>query len=552
MERFIQDGKRLATELDFKGLTKDLRDFSESAVANIDSTSKAFGELTALPLALSDALTGGAAVIAESFAGVANDIAEVSYYLTGAGENAAIFFDDLAQGARRVSDREMAQLQERLGFLRVDVEEAKAATQGAADAARQAAINYQQLAVAMLPEPARVVAQAMLEARDAAGSFAGALQQAQDAASATSAATSEGARSVADLEQAFADAVKELEKARAAYNGAFSKGTEEAGKAWEAVKRAGTAVADLRKQLDAAKVAAVDVGAAFDELGIKSQKSLLAAAQRGRDAFDEITAAAKRGEAAQQDVVRAFEVYAQRLVATADQADEATRRQIANQIELAGRIAGVRQEMIDTATASLRASETIASAGDQAAQSWTKVREEAKGTGEAFQAAASTVEASAERIVQASDRTSAAMQAQKGFVVELSDEWRNWAEAIGVNVEAWDRLAQNAELATDRLLKTSKLRRDDLAKTKQATEELAQAEERLNSAQAGGLNTGGGAGGGGNGGGGGSGGAASRYELVVKNEQTNPNATPVRLSLEQIGQIARGVFDLIERDRRAT
>lgn len=355
-----------------------------------------------------------------------------------------------------------------------------------------------------------------------------------------------------NLEDALQAQIQTLRKAQAAYDEAFKAGSKGADEAWQAVKRAGSQVAELRKQIDTAKVSAADLSSAFKELGIQSQAALEGAARKGEEAFDSIVAAANRGQAAQQDVLRAFQEYAARLVATAEQADEATRAQIASQIELAGRIAGVRQAMIDTATASLRASETIASAGDQAAQSWMKVQTVAKGTGEAFEAAATTVEASTERIIAASDRTSESLQAQKGFVVELSDEWRAWADAIGVNVGAWDRLAKNAESATDRLVNASMLRRQEQEKAKVAAEELAQAEERLSAAQAGGLNFGeGGTGGGGSSGGSSGGGSSKASEIVltVRNE-TNPNAIPARLTTDQMDQIARAVLAVIERDRR--
>ncbi len=524
VDQFIQDGKRLASEVDFKGLIKDVREFSEESREKVTSVTGAFEELVKYPLILGDVVQAGAAVVVESFAGVANDVAEVGGLFSETSQNAAVFFDDVAQGARAVSDRELAQLQQRLTGVAVEIENAKTAAAGLGVATFDAAKHYRELALAMLPEPVRVLTEALIESGVVQEDLATIIERAKTAQQQANAETDKGTRSVAELSAEMQVQIKRLQDAQKAYAEAFDAGSDGAAAAFEEVKKAGSAIADLRRELDAAGESAAGLGDAFEELGIQSQKNLQAAAQRGREAFDAITAAAKRGEAAQADVNRAFQEYARRLVDVAETSDDATRRQILQQIELAAQVAGVSDAMLATATSALKAGDTIAQSGDRATESWRRTREEAQQTGDTFREAADKVEESSNRIVESSQRTTEAMQDQRAQTVELSEEWRAWADAIGVNTRAWDRLAQDAEMATERLRNTSKLRRQALEETTQAIDKAIEKEKELVQvqAQAGGVNYGNSAqpdGAATSSGAGGAGGRPARVEVVVRNEQ---------------------------------
>ena len=276
-----------------------------------------------------------------------------------------------------------------------------------------------------------------------------------------------------DLESALQSQIGVLRDAQAAYQKAFDAGKGGADAAWEAVKRAGSQVAELRRQIDATKGSAIGLTDAFKELGFQSQAALEAAARKGGEAFDAITAAARRGEAAQQDVIRAFEEYARRIADTASLSDEATQAQIARQIELRGRIAGVSEELIQAATAGLRAGDDIAVGGKKAADGWKRVSDEAERTATGFKAAADSAEESSRRTTAAAEATAQALRDQRVIQIELTDGWREQAEAIGVNVAAWDRLVQNTEIATDRLLALSRRRREQQQAENQAAQEAA-------------------------------------------------------------------------------
>lgn len=555
VDQFIQDGKRLASEVDFKGLIKDVREFSEQSREKVGTVTGAFEELVKYPLILGDVVQAGAAVVVESFAGVANDVAEVGGLFSETSQNAAVFFDDVAQGARAVSDRELAQLQQRLTGVAVEIENAKTAAAGLGVATFDAAQHYRELALAMLPEPVRVLTEALIESGVVQGDLATIIERAQAAQRQATAETERGTRSVAELNAEMQVQVKRLEEARRAYQEAFDAGSDGAVAAFEEVKKAGSAIAELRRELDAASESAAGLGDAFEELGIQSQKNLQAAAQRGREAFDAITAAAKRGEAAQADVNRAFQEYARRLVAVAETSDDATRRQILQQIELAAQVNGVSDAMLATATSALKAGETIAQSGDRATESWRRTREEAQQTGDTFREAADKVEESSNRIVESSRRTSEAMQDQRAQTIELSDEWRALADAIGVNTLYWDRAAQDAEMATERLRNTSKLRREALEETERAIDKVIVKEKELAQvqAQAGGINYGSNAqadGAATSSSTGGAGGRPARVELVLRNEQ-GAGATSARVSTEDAYRIANLVLAQLRDGRSA-
>lgn len=78
---------------------------------------------------------------------------------------------------------------------------------------------------------------------------------------------------------------------------------------------------------------AEELGAAFDTLKIKSQASLLAASTEAEQAFTAIVVAAKNGQAATEDVARAFEVYARRAMEAAKYSSEAAQQQVEAQLK---------------------------------------------------------------------------------------------------------------------------------------------------------------------------------------------------------------------------
>ncbi len=262
------------------------------------------------------------------------------------------------------------------------------------------------------------------------------------------------------LQSELARTVGELETARAAYKKAFESGADNVDEAWEAVKRVGSAVADLRKQLDNAKLATADVTAAFKELGFESQKALQESAKKGADAFQLIVEAAREGQATQADVARAFEEYAKRLADTAVLADASTKRQIAQQIELAGNVAGVRTELIRAATAGLEAGDAIENSGARAADSWTRVKAEVRDTRDSLEEAASVAEDSADRIATAAEKAAQAQRNATGAARDAVEGLVASAQQVQAYSDAMEVLIRRNEEYVSRTLEVTATLRD--------------------------------------------------------------------------------------------
>jgi TP901 family phage tail tape measure protein len=466
--------EELAT-IDFKAKLAEMREFADGAKEEIDSAAEALGELTRIPLIVQDTVTAGSAVLVESFAGVANDLAEISTALTGVGENAALMFDDIAVSARAIADENLVELEERLGGI-------KAQTEGTAVAAEKTAAAFAR--VTPVVDAFGNTLESMLDnSRQIAPLFNMVEQAAITAASAERehrGAVDQTTRSVKDLRQEMQLQIERMRGAERAYEEAFAAGSEGANAAFEEVQKAGRAIAELRRQLDGATVDAEELTTAFKDLGLTAQADLENAAKRGAAAFDLIVEAAKRNQATQADVNRAFEQYARRLAETAEFADEATRQQIIRQIELAAEVGNVSSELRETALAGLRAGDDIAKGGDRAAESWRRVQDEARKSGEEFDRAGDRAASAADRVEESARRQTQALQDQRTQTIELNEEWRVLAESIGVNTWAWDRAAESAQLATERM----KLRRKELRETADALDVVITKERELQAVQA--------------------------------------------------------------------
>ena len=488
----------------FDQIGKKLGEFVSNAVPQIvdfiskfdfESAAKNVADFVSASIVLLDALAGAAKLTASAIGAVHDSAVALGEYdarvrgIAAATEAAGIpvgtmvqLLNDLGAGASDLANAPLADLQQRLGLTAEQARQLQADARAVADAlpaigtsAKSTAADLESFGQGALKLAERLakitIGQAGVKAlADAAGKLGAALGKVSEPAKLAEA-------SVVSLQGALDAQIGTLRDAQLAYQKAFAAGTGGADAAWEAVKRAGSSVADLRRQLDAARSTTVGLTDAFKELGFQSQAALQETAQKGSAAFDAIAAAARRGEAAQSDVTRAFEEYARRLAATGELADESTRAQIARQIELKGRIAGVSEELIRASTEGLRAGSDIASAGDDAARSWTAVKTEAKESARSFREAAASAEESGRRAAEAAERTTAAMQAQRSIQIELNDGWREAAREIGVNVEAYDRLVENARIATDRLLSLSQRRRAAQEAEAKAAKEAAQATE---------------------------------------------------------------------------
>jgi hypothetical protein len=194
----------------------------------------------------------------------------------------------------------------------------------------------------------------------------------RDAVAGAGAATEDAAGKTKEL----ADA--QVESAAAADTAA--KAAEEHAASQE---RATAATESLTAAQQTAKDQSDALAGAYRVLGVESQQSLDAMATSARAAFDQVTAAAARGEATTQDAKAAFEAYAQAALRAADNAGEGSRRVVEAQLRslaatvdatdalerlgLVGKQAG--SETADAATEASDALRDVADSADQAASS---------------------------------------------------------------------------------------------------------------------------------------------------------------------------------------
>lgn len=353
----------------------------------------------------------------------------------------------------------------------------------------------------------------------------------------------------AQIEAAFRAALRSVGTTGEAE--ALAKALESAGArgrvSLDALSRSAVALKDRLQAIQAATDPLTD---SFRQLGITSQRELDRAAAAAKGAFEQIVAGAKSGQASTEDVARAFQAYAQRARDAAETADAATKRQVASQIELAGRIAGVKDELIAAATAGLTAGDAIEDGGNRASESWSKVTESVRGTNDELRQTGDAVAEAADRIAEGAQQAADRVNETIISTTELTDQWRDIARLFGVDVLAWDRLAANAELANQRFTNSLLIRRRAVEEETAAVDTLIQKEKELADVRAGGLNYGGGPAASGDGGTTATGSRSSTVELVIRNEQTATGGS-TRLPLDQLDLIAQQVLDALRRDRTA-
>ncbi len=313
---------------------------------------------------------------------------------------------------------------------------------------------------------------------------------------------------------------------------------------------------DLKNKLLAIQAATDPLTDSFKQLGITSQRELDRAALAAKSAFDQIVSGAKSGQAATEDVARAFQAYAQKARDAAQDSNESTRRQIAQQIELAGRVAGVKDELIAAATAGLDAGEKISSAGDKSADSWKKAADSVSSVKDAADQAAE----SASNLGNAAEETANRVREANAAAAASYDQVGGRIDAITTATVAqidqyYDGLAKLAGLNKEWLAQIEEQRRiakglnDERERGVTIIREETQAIQQQQAAVSGGLGTGGG--------GGDSatttatGGRSSTVELVVRNETNAATGQTARLSNDQLDQIARTVLDVLRRDMLA-
>jgi tape measure domain-containing protein len=189
----------------------------------------------------------------------------------------------------------------------------------------------------------------------------------------------------------------------------------------QGAERAGAALQNRIREIAAITSPLAD---AFGILGVKSQASLNATRDSAHDAFKAIADGAKRGEAAQYDVQRAFNAYA----ATAREAVEGSSRSIRDQVEYQlqaeAAASNVKLALVDMGDAGEKAGKRTAagaqeataalqetsSAADQLSESAEHLEEKSAGAASGLQNVAASGQAAADAAIGASEAFANAAQ----------------------------------------------------------------------------------------------------------------------------------------------
>lgn len=377
-ERLSARLTEVAASPEFAKLTDQFATFATTSAKEIGDFLLSFNFVDALQNLSDFVASAGSFLI--TLAGYLNDARKVIVLIAEGFAQLAFEGDKLAQSIKgdvTQAFAEFAAEAERLGFKTKDAAVSVAALAPAIDSAAQSAAAFGG-ATAVAGQQSSDLGTSATDAADAALGAAGAFADASDQ-------VGKSTSTIAELNDEYGRAVIALAKAKEAYTATGGAGKDAAEKAWREFQKASDRVNELRGQLDKAKASASDLGDEFKTLGIKSQAELVKSAELARTALESIAEASRSGAASQADVTRAFEEYARRSAAAADSADEATKKQIAQQIELAGKVAGVNDQLIATAVAAtgiadaaVDASARTSAAFDSGAQSVNRVAEAAR------------------------------------------------------------------------------------------------------------------------------------------------------------------------------
>ncbi len=200
-----------------------------------------------------------------------------------------------------------------------------------------------------------------------------------------------GTASADQVEQAFKAALGRLSTSgeAEALGEALKAAGEQGAIGAEAADRA---MAALKRRIDELKQAAAPLADAFSQLGIKSQAELQRAAAAAKDAFDQIVDGMRRGQTAQEDVIRAFEAYAQAARAAVDDSSEATKQQLELQLQAQAAALGLSEKLQQAGEAGKQTGEKTAEAMGKAKKAMDDVAEGAEKVAEATQRAARSVD----------------------------------------------------------------------------------------------------------------------------------------------------------------
>lgn len=445
-EKAIKQLGDFAGSFDFDDAVQQVELFVKTTVENFEAIIAVVSVVGTTVSVVFNTIKAGAAQFVAVWTGVMAELFRaLSFFSDGAGELTTVF-DDMTVRANALRDEGLDGLAGSFGLATEKAGGLKTKIEETAQAAKDAKAPLQELGIAPpgFADTIRLFG-------ETADKLAGVKAPAAEAAAATR-----------DVAQEFAIAQEKLKGFQKDYATAFDAGSDGAEAAFEIVKKAANEVARLSDELEASKESAIDLGDAFKDLGLKSQQEIIDAAEKARFAFDRIAESVRDGGAAQADVARAFEVYAARLRATAEGADDSTKRQVASQIELAGATAGLSSSLIAAQVAGLGLGESIKQSADTALPALQNVATAAENlAGKIDEAGVATEKLAASNYQLSRAAESAAIETQKleGFTVGLLGEIRDGVFIINASADALSKQALAARDSYEALNEGARERR---------------------------------------------------------------------------------------------
>lgn len=189
-------------------------------------------------------------------------------------------------------------------------------------------------------------------------------------------------------------------------------------------QQAGEEMQRLRDRVLELRAEAGPLAADFEQLGIKSKASLDAAAQAAKTAYENIINGAREGKAAQEDVQAAFDVYAQRVLASVATSTAAIKEQTASQLETRAAIDNVSNAVVKSAAVTGDAAKKTTASTKQAGAATKDMGDQAKEAGKAFEATGDQAKEATDKAKKGASDTGGLMQvltsalanARAGFV----------------------------------------------------------------------------------------------------------------------------------------
>jgi TP901 family phage tail tape measure protein len=168
------------SKFDFEKAVTNISGFVDRATILFNELSNTVKIVSGTIGTVFDTVKAGAAVVVESFAGVANDVTELAVQLGVPAENLAQLFDDVATGARGLSDEALLSLQRRFGLTAEQANRLGKEIDQAAGKARQARADLRALADALPANDVGATAERWNKFGDAVAGVSGPAKQAKD------------------------------------------------------------------------------------------------------------------------------------------------------------------------------------------------------------------------------------------------------------------------------------------------------------------------------------------------------------------------------------